>query len=33
MVEHINEIIKELKEKDIIDENEISDGYHTFNEL
>lgn len=33
IVEHLNSIIRELKEQDIIEENEISDGYHTFNDL
>lgn len=33
IVENLNNIIKELKDRDIIEENDISDGYHTFNDL
>ena len=29
----LNNFIKELSDNDIIAENEISDGYHTFNDL
>lgn len=33
IVEQLNSIIRELGAQDIIAENDISDGYHTFNDL
>lgn len=33
VIDNLNQIILELKQKGVVRENEISDGYHTFDDL